>query len=104
LAYAMRDAFPVSPGHTLIITQRHVREPFDLSDEELLAVFRLARSARDQINQTFRPDGYNLGFNVGAAAGQTVGHLHLHVIPRYRGDVENPTGGIRGVLPGKGSY
>jgi diadenosine tetraphosphate (Ap4A) HIT family hydrolase len=104
LAYATPDDHPVSPGHTLVIARRHVQNPFDLTVEEIQAVFHLARSVRARLDAGFQPDGYNIGFNVGRAAGQTIDHVHMHVIPRYREDVADPTGGIRNVLPGKGPY
>jgi diadenosine tetraphosphate (Ap4A) HIT family hydrolase len=104
LAFAIRDAFPVSPGHTLIVPRRLVATWFEATDAEQHALLALAATVRDALEVEFRPDGYNLGVNVGAAAGQTVMHLHLHVIPRYNGDVRDPRGGVRHVIPGKGNY
>ena len=104
LAYATPDAFPVSPGHTLIITWRPVQDPAEMTPEEIQAVFQLARIVRARLDADFQPGGYNLGFNVGKTAGQTIAHAHLHVIPRYPNDVANPVGGVRNVLPGKGPY
>jgi diadenosine tetraphosphate (Ap4A) HIT family hydrolase len=104
LAIAVADGFPVSPGHTLIIPRRHVTDFFDLTEAELLAMATLACTARDRLGETLRPDGFNVGANVGAAAGQTVAHVHIHLIPRFVGDVPAPEGGIRNVIPGKGPY
>jgi len=105
LAFAIRDAFPVSPGHTLVITRRLVADWFSATDEERAAVMELVGHVKQGLDDlTPRPDGYNVGFNAGAAAGQTVMHLHVHVIPRYRGDVDDPRGGTRHVIPGKGNY
>ena len=105
LAFAIRDAHPVSPGHTLVITRRLVSDWFAATDDERAAVTELVeRVKRDLDGATPRPDGYNVGFNAGEAAGQTVMHLHVHVIPRYRGDVPDPRGGVRHVIPGKGNY
>lgn len=105
LAFAMRDAFPVSPGHTLVVPRRLVATWFEATREERAALLELVDEVRRQLEAgTPKPDGYNIGINVGEAAGQTVMHLHVHVIPRYRGDVENPRGGVRHVIPGKGNY
>jgi diadenosine tetraphosphate (Ap4A) HIT family hydrolase len=104
LAYAVEDAFPVSPGHMLIIPRRHVVDVFDLTVDELAAVHELLRSARRRINLLFHPDGLNVGANVGAVAGQTIPHAHIHLIPRFSGDVTDPTGGVRNVIPGQGRY
>lgn len=97
LAEAFYDHFPVNEGHLLVIPKRHVQTYFDASAEELSAINELVFRARKFLSDRFSPDGYNIGFNVGEAAGQTVFHLHCHVIPRYLGDVENPRGGIRKV-------
>jgi diadenosine tetraphosphate (Ap4A) HIT family hydrolase len=103
-AFAVRDAFPVSPGHTLIISRRHVPDIFDLSEIELADILRLVSSARLRLQGERRPAGFNVGVNVGRAAGQTVMHVHVHVIPRYPGDTPDPAGGVRHVIPGKGRY
>jgi diadenosine tetraphosphate (Ap4A) HIT family hydrolase len=103
-AYVRRDAYPVTRGHSLIIPRRHVASWFDLVAAEREAIFELADQVRLRLQSELAPDGFNLGVNVGEAAGQTVFHVHLHVIPRYRGDVENPRGGVRGVIPSKQSY
>jgi len=98
------DAFPVSDGHALVITRRHVATWFEANVEEQAAVMRGIEVARTEIEKTRQPDGYNVGFNAGEAAGQTVFHLHVHVIPRFRGDVEDPRGGVRHVIPGRARY
>lgn len=104
LAIAIRDGFPVAPGHTLVIPRRHVRSFFDITDEELTELFALLASARQRLDAEFHPDSYNIGINDGAAAGQTVPHLHIHLIPRYRGDCPDPRGGLRWIFPEKADY
>ena len=105
LAFAIRDAFPVSPGHTLVVPFRFVPTFFDATPEEQAAVIELVRFVKGQLDALDpRPDGYNVGFNAGLAAGQTVMHLHVHVIPRYAGDVPDPRGGVRYVIPAKANY
>ena len=104
LAYALRDRFPVSPGHTLVVPRRHVATWFEATPEERQAMFALVDAVRAELDAKTRPDGYNVGFNVGAAAGQTVMHLQVHVIPRYDGDVDDRTGGVRLVIPSKANY
>ena len=99
-----RDGFPVSPGHTLIIPRRHVGSFFLLDREERSALLALLDRARADVDAELHPDGYNIGINDGAAAGQTVGHVHIHLIPRYRGDRADPRGGVRWVLPDKADY
>jgi superfamily II DNA or RNA helicase/diadenosine tetraphosphate (Ap4A) HIT family hydrolase len=101
---AIWDKHPVTPGHALIVPIRHVATWFDASNEELIALVRAVADVRLEIERVHKPDGYNLGVNVGAAGGQTVDHLHLHVIPRYAGDAVDPRGGIRHVIAGKGNY
>ena len=103
-AVVIRDGFPVSPGHTLIIPRRHVASFFDTTIEERASLFALLEEQKVILEREFRPDGYNIGINDGAAAGQTVPHLHLHLIPRYQGDSPDPRGGLRWVLPEKASY
>jgi diadenosine tetraphosphate (Ap4A) HIT family hydrolase len=104
LVRCLCDAYPISDGYALVITRRHVPTWFDASAEEQTAVMRGIEVARQEIEKTRRPDGYNVGFNAGEAAGQTVFHLHVHVILRLRGDVEDPRGGIRHVIPAKAAY
>ncbi len=103
-AIAVFDSYPVSPGHALILPRRHVVTIWDLEPEEYSDCFTLVRHARTAIESRFSPDGFNVGANCGAAAGQSVWHAHIHVIPRYQGDVPNPRGGVRGVIPRKASY
>ena len=100
----LRDAHPVSPGHTLIVPKRHVASFFELSDDDLADVLSALRAAKSALDAELRPDGYNVGVNVGAAAGQTVMHAHVHVIPRFAGDTADPRGGVRHCIPGKGYY
>ena len=104
LAAAIRDAYPVSPGHILIVPRRHEGDFQRLTDDERGAIFSLVKPVCSYLEGQFSPQGYNVGMNVGEAAGQTVAHVHLHVIPRYRGDVEDPKGGVRWVLPKKAKY
>ncbi len=104
LAFAVFDRFPVNPGHVLVIPRRHVADIFELTESELREVLRLLSQARQRIAADFAAAGVNVGVNVGDAAGQTIAHAHLHLIPRYTGDVPDPTGGVRGVIPGKASY
>ncbi len=103
-AVVIRDAFPVSPGHTLIIPKRHVASFFEVTEAERADLMSLLAAARDDLDREFRPAGYNVGINDGAAAGQTVPHLHVHLIPRFAGDREDPRGGVRWVLPDKAVY
>ena len=110
LAFAVRDGFPVTPGHTLVIPRRLVATWFDAAREEQLALLDLVDEVKLQLDATPHPEthqlpaGYNVGFNSGAAAGQTVMHLHVHVIPRFEGDMDDPRGGVRHVIPWKGNY
>ena len=104
LAAAVLDNHPVSPGHTLIVPRRHAASVFGVTDAERNAMLALVDAAKAALDAEFRPDGYNLGLNDGAAAGQTVPHAHLHLIPRYAGDREDPRGGVRWILPEKAKY
>lgn len=99
-----RDAYPISPGHTLVIPRRHTGSLFDLDESERQALFVLVDEAKKGIDAEFHPDGYNLGINDGQAAGQTVPHLHVHLIPRYKGDRQDPRGGVRWIFPDKADY
>lgn len=103
-AVVVRDAFPLTQGHTLVIPTRHVESFFDTTAVERGALLSLLDRAREQLQAELRPDGYNIGINDGRAAGQTVGHLHIHLIPRYAGDREDPRGGVRWVIPEKAAY
>lgn len=98
------DGFPVSPGHILIIPRRHVGSFFEVSTEERIAMLALLDKAKVVIEEKYQPDAFNIGINDGPAAGQTVPHLHLHLIPRYKGDVSDARGGVRWVLPEKADY
>ena len=104
LAVAFYDLFPVSTGHTLIIPKRHIADYLSLEQEEVVSIQKLSVLCRDILIHKYHPDGFNLGVNVGEAAGQTIFHCHLHLIPRYNGDVLNPRGGVRSVIPTKQSY
>ena len=104
LAYSASDTYPVSPGHTLVIPKRHVASFFDLTQAEVAACMELINEEKKRIDKEFKPDGYNIGVNVGPAAGQSIFHVHIHVIPRYKGDVENPQGGVRHVIAKNAHY
>ena len=101
---AFYDGYPVSSGHALIIPKRHVANYFDLTNHEREAMNVMLQYVKKKIDERFHPDGYNIGINVNEAAGQSVFHVHMHLIPRYKGDVENPKGGVRGVIPSKQKY
>jgi diadenosine tetraphosphate (Ap4A) HIT family hydrolase len=101
---AFFDGYPVSPGHALIIPKRHVASYFELTNHEREAMNVMMQFVKRKLDERFHPDGYNIGINVGQAAGQSVFHCHMHLIPRYSGDVENPKGGVRGVIPSKQKY
>lgn len=104
LAWMKYDKYPVSPGHSLIITKRHIESFFDTTPEERQAINELLEETKKLLDQQYNPDGYNIGVNCGEAAGQSIMHLHVHLIPRYRGDIDNPKGGVRGVVPDKRIY
>ena len=104
LAVAFLDAMPVSDGHTLIIPKRHCKDYFELTKEEMEAIYELSQDVKRYLDKTYHPDGYNVGFNVGEMGGQTVMHCHMHVIPRYKGDIDNPRGGIRKIIKMKNNY
>lgn len=104
LAIAFAAGFPVSPGHALIVPRRHEPDFFGLTAEEQAAVVALVNPVRTALDERYSPDAYNLGVNAGKAAGQTIGHAHFHVIPRYAGDVAEPRGGVRWVLPETARY
>ena len=104
LGLVIWDAFPISPGHTLIIPKRHVGSFFDLEADERAELLALLCQAKVVADKEFSPQGYNIGINDGAAAGQTVPHLHLHLIPRFKGDLPDPRGGVRWVIPEKAKY
>lgn len=104
LAFAIYDKFPVNNGHALIIPKRHCQNYFDLSFKEQSACIFMLNKLKDIISKRFNPDGFNIGINIGEKAGQTIPHVHIHLIPRYEGDVEEPLGGIRCVIPKKRKY
>lgn len=104
LALAFRDRSPVSKGHSLVIPRRHVVSFFECTAEEHAAMLALLDEVRAGLDRECRPDGYNIGLNNGAAAGQTVMHVHMHLIPRYAGDAADPRGGVRWIFPDKAAY
>ena len=104
LVYVVRDMFPVSPSHSLIIPFRHFASIFDASPEELSSIAEALQARKRQLTETLAVNGYNIGVNEGAAAGQTIPHVHIHLIPRFDRDVPDPRGGIRGVIPEKRVY
>jgi len=104
LAFAVFDEFAVSNGHMLFMTKRHVKDFFGTTEEEKAAIFELVDKAKRILDDKYSPSGYNIGMNCGISAGQSVMHIHVHLIPRYDGDVENPRGGVRGVIPKKQNY
>jgi diadenosine tetraphosphate (Ap4A) HIT family hydrolase len=101
---AFRDAYPISRGHTLVITKRHTGSFFELSADERADLLALLDAAKVQVDGEFKPQGYNIGINDGSAAGQTVPHLHIHLIPRYDGDRRDPRGGVRWIIPELADY
>ncbi|MEN8218987.1 MAG: HIT family protein [Pseudomonadota bacterium] len=104
LVMTIRDSYPVSLGHSLIIPKRHIPSLFDATDKEQIALLRALRTAKIDLSQQYAPDGYNIGINDGLVAGQTVMHLHIHLIPRYTGDCTDPRGGVRWIFPEKAAY
>lgn len=103
-AVAVADGFPISPGHTLIIPRRHVESIFELNAEEVNALIMLLAEAKNVLDDEQKPDGFNIGVNDGPAAGQTIPHLHIHLIPRFIGDRADPRGGVRWIIPEKADY
>ena len=104
LTFTIRDGFPISPRHTLIIPKRHVASFFEVTNTERNELLLALESAKKYLDREHKPNGYNIGINEGASAGQTVPHLHIHLIPRYKGDCEDPRGGIRWIFPKKAKY
>ncbi len=102
--YAIRDIYPVSNGHNLIIPKNHLNNFFELDTNLYFELWNFVSNIKNTLDIKHSPDGYNIGVNCGKAAGQTVFHLHIHLIPRYNGDIENPKGGVRGVIPDKRIY
>lgn len=103
-AFLIRDGFPVSPGHSLIIPKRHVSSFFESTHDEKLAMIELLEKAKGELDKKYQPASYNIGINDGCAAGQTVPHCHIHLIPRYDNDASDPRGGVRWVIPDKADY
>lgn len=101
---AVYDSYPVSKGHTLLIPKRHCETFFDLNDVETGSLFTTINVVKSVLEANFKPNGFNIGANCGKSAGQTVMHCHIHLIPRYDGDVEDPRGGVRGCVPNKMKY
>ena len=104
LSFTVRDTLPVSPGHTLILPKRHIASIFDATEDEVAALWDALQGARNELLNEFSPDGFNIGINDGLASGQTILHLHIHLIPRYQGDMPDPRGGIRWIFPDKAVY
>jgi diadenosine tetraphosphate (Ap4A) HIT family hydrolase len=104
LALVIRDGYPVSPGHALVIPKRHIGSWFEITHEEQSAMLNLLERTKAGLEEEFKPDGYNIGINDGPTAGQTVPHLHMHLIPRYKDDLEDPRGGVRWIIPEKAKY
>ncbi len=103
-AYSIFDKFPVNKGHVLVIPKRHCSDYFELTFKEQSACWLMVNSVKKIVLKKFNPDGFNIGINVSEAAGQTVSHVHIHLIPRYNGDVQEPRGGVRGVIPERKNY
>jgi len=104
LAFVIADGFPVTRGHCLIIPCRHFSSLFEATSEERSALWELVTQARQYLLREYAPDGFNIGINDGLEAGQTVMHLHIHLIPRYLGDADDPRGGVRWVMPDNAPY
>ena len=103
-SWSLIPGYLVSPGHALIIPKRHVASYFDLTNHERETMNVMLQYVRQKVEERYHPDGFNVGINIGEAAGQSVFHCHMHLIPRYKGDVPNPKGGVRGVIPSKQKY
>ena len=104
LAFVTRDSYPLTKGHTLVVPRRHVQSFFELTAEERAAMVELLAIAKKSLDAEHGPDGYNVGINDGAAAGQTVMHVHMHLIPRYADDTTDPRGGVRWIFPDRAAY
>ena len=103
-SFAIYDGFPISKGHSLVIPKRVVSSVFDLDDDEYNLIFILLRDVKKILLEKFKPDGFNIGINNGTVAGQTIDHAHIHIIPRYKGDLKDPRGGVRNILPDNTGY
>ncbi|ABL02263.1 histidine triad (HIT) protein [Candidatus Ruthia magnifica str. Cm (Calyptogena magnifica)] len=104
LTITFLDSYPVSPGHTLIVPKRHVATYFDITEQEQNAIAKAIQKSKLILDEEFSPDGFNIGMNNGEVAGQSIMHLHVHMIPRYKNDVKNPKGGVRWVISNKADY
>ena len=104
LSLAFYDKYPVNKGHILVIPKNHISSYFNLSPNEKLDVWNMVDKIKALLENKYQPDAYNIGINIGEPAGQTIFHCHIHIIPRYNGDVDNPLGGVRGVIPSKQKY
>lgn len=104
IGFVIFDGFPVSKGHCLIVPNRVYSNYFDSTPDEMKGLHQLVVDTKLFLDQKFKPDGYNIGINCGEHSGQTIPHVHIHLIPRYEGDMENPRGGVRGVIPSKQKY
>jgi ATP adenylyltransferase len=104
IAYSIYDKYPVSIGHSLIVPKRHCSDYFELTLEEQSTCWTMVNTVKQILTQKYNPDGFNVGINVNEEAGQTIPHAHLHLIPRYKGDVKDPEGGVRGIIPEKKQY
>ena len=104
IGFVIYDKFAVSKGHCLIIPKREYPDYFDSTNEEIIGLNKLVYQTKEYLKKKYNPDGFNVGINSGEYAGQTVFHMHIHLIPRYKNDVKNPRGGVRNVIPGKGDY
>jgi len=104
LAVSFHDKYPVNPGHILVIPRRHVENFFNLSHNEILGLVSLMQELKQYCDDEYNPDAYNIGVNIGEKAGQTIMHVHVHLIPRYANDVDEPRGGVRNIIPTRGNY
>ena len=102
--FVIYDGFPVSKGHCLVVPLRVYSNYFDSTEDEIIGLHKLVVQTKEFLDQEYQPDGYNVGINCGEVSGQTIPHVHIHVIPRYKGDMDNPKGGVRGVIPSKQKY
>lgn len=102
--FVIYDGFPVSEGHCLIVPHRVYSDYFESTEDEVVGLQKLIIETKKLLDKKFQPNGYNVGINCGEVAGQTVPHVHIHLIPRYKGDMDNPRGGVRGVIPSKQKY
>ena len=104
VGFVIYDGYPVSKGHCLIVPHRVYSDYFESTNEEVIGLQKLVLETKKLLDGKFQPDGFNVGINSGETGGQTVPHVHIHLIPRYKGDMENPRGGVRGVIPSKQKY